>query len=167
MSTRHLEISTLARAIITLSIARILSMSLSMTLGAAGAHPQNPPATASPANRSAVTGQKAAATAPTVKADPKKAKESYKRGLKAEQDGDWESAHEAYSDAVNWEPTEREYLLRRDVATSHLVQAKVDLAERDAVSGRLKDARKELIDASYLDPDQRNGARTPDRTERA
>jgi tetratricopeptide (TPR) repeat protein len=103
------------------------------------------------ANRSAA-GNQTPATNPAVKREPKKARESYKRGLKAEQEGDWEAAHSAYSDAVNWSPNEHEYLLRREVAKSHLVQAKVDLAERDAVSGRLKDARKELLDASYLDP---------------
>ncbi len=61
---------------------------------------------------------------------------------------------------------EREYLLRREVATSHLVQAKVDLAERDAVSGRLKDARKELI-AAAISIRRTGGARTPDGTQRA
>ena len=52
-------------------------------------------------------------------------------------------------------PSEHEYLLRREVAKSHLVQAKVDVAEREAISGRLKEARKELLDAMYLDPTNR------------
>ena len=92
---------------------------------------------------------------PPVKPEPKKAKEAYKRGLRAEQAGDWKTAHEDYADAVDWAPTEREYLLRRETAKSHLVQANVDLAERDAVSGRLKEARRELIAAAYLDPTNR------------
>jgi hypothetical protein len=99
--------------------------------------------------------QAAAGANPGVKPEPKKAKEAYKRGLRAEQAQDWQAAHDDYADAVDWAPTEREYLLRREVATSHLVQAKVDLAERDAVSGRLKDARRELIAAAYLDPTNR------------
>ena len=37
-----------------------------------------------------------------------------------------------------------------------LIQAKVELAEKDAVSGRLGDARKELLEASYLDPSDRS-----------
>ena len=90
-----------------------------------------------------------------VKPEPKKAKEAYKRGLRAEQAEDWKTAHEDYADAVDWAPTDREYLLRRETAKSHLVQAKVDLAERDAVSGRLKEARRELIAAAYLDPTNR------------
>ena len=92
---------------------------------------------------------------PKVKPEPKKAKEAYKRGLRAEQEGDWQEAHENYGDAIDWDPGEQEYLLRRDVARSHLIQAKVDMAERDAISGRLKDARKELTDAIYLDPSNR------------
>src|SRR5271165_2712690 len=90
-----------------------------------------------------------------VKPDPKKAKDAYKQGLRAEQEQNWEAAQDAYSDAVGWAPADREYLLRREVAKSHLVQAKVDLAERDAVSGRLKEARRELIAAAYLDPTNR------------
>ena len=99
-------------------------------------------------------GQQSAAS-PKVKPEPKKAKEAYKKGLRAEQDGDWQAAHEAYADASEWDRSEREYLLRRDVARSHLVQSKVDLAEKDAISGRLKEARKELVDAIYLDPTNR------------
>ena len=93
--------------------------------------------------------------APKVKPEPKKAKEAYKKGLRAEQDGDWQAAHEAYGDAVQWDPEDREYLMRREMAKGHLVQGKVDAAEREAISGRLKDARKDLMDAIYLDPTNR------------
>jgi hypothetical protein len=92
---------------------------------------------------------------PAIKPEPKKAKEAYKRGLRAEKAQDWEAAHDAFSDAVDWDPTDREYLLHREIARSQLVQAKMDLAERDAVSGRLKEARSELIAAAYLDPANR------------
>src|ERR1700722_17735162 len=94
-------------------------------------------------------------SSPQVKAEPKKAKEVFKKGVKAEQAGDWQAAHEAYASAVAWDPSEREYVFRRDMARSHLVQAKVDVAEREAISGRLKEARKELLDAIYLDPTNR------------
>ncbi|HWF39149.1 MAG TPA: FG-GAP-like repeat-containing protein [Candidatus Acidoferrales bacterium] len=93
--------------------------------------------------------------APNIKPEPKKAREAYKKGLRAEHDGDWQSAHEEYGDAVQWDRSDHDYLLRREVAKSHLVQAKVDLAEREAISGRLKDARKDLLDAMYLDPSNR------------
>jgi len=92
---------------------------------------------------------------PNIKPEPKKAREAFKRGLRAEQDGDWQAAHDEYGDAVHWDPSEHEYLLRREVAKSHLVQGKVDIAEREAISGRLKEARMELLDAMYLDPGNR------------
>jgi type II secretory pathway component GspD/PulD (secretin) len=106
----------------------------------------------------ASSGQPAAGqplAAPQVKPEPKKAKEVFKKGMKAEQGGDWQAAHEAYASAAEWDPGERQYLFRRDMARSHLVQAKVDVAEREAISGRLKEARKELLDALYLDPSNR------------
>ncbi len=93
--------------------------------------------------------------APNIKPEPKKAKEAYKKGLRAEQDGDWQAAHDEYGDAVHWDPSDHEYLLRREVAKSRLVQSKVDVAEREAVSGQLKEARMELLDAMYLDPTNR------------
>src|SRR5580700_6097616 len=125
--------------------------------GSSGARSQIaslPAATTVRANTAAASATPPIVT-PPIKPEPKKARESYKRGLKAEENGDWAAAREAYAEAINWAPSEREYLLRRDLATSHLVQQKADLAERDAISGRLKEARKELIDAIYLDPDNR------------
>lgn len=96
--------------------------------------------------------QAASSTDSSFKPDPKKAKEAYRRGIAADHDQDWPAAYEAYAQAVEWEPSNHEYLLRREVAKGSVIQAKVDLAEKDAVSGRLADARKELLEASYLDP---------------
>jgi len=93
-----------------------------------------------------------ASAASGIQPDARKAKEAYQQGVRAEKKQDWQTAYAAYDDAVNWAPEEREYLLRREVARSRLVQARVDAAERDAVSGRLDDARKQLQAASYLDP---------------
>ena len=53
---------------------------------------------------------------------------------------------------MNWAPTNEDYFLKREIATSHVVQAKMDLAEREAASGRLADARREMLAARYLDP---------------
>lgn len=86
------------------------------------------------------------------KADAKKAKAAYEEGLRAEQRLDWDAALAAYSDAAHWYPSDREYLLRVEIAKSRIVQKKVDAAERDAVSGRLDAARRELLDASSIDP---------------
>ena len=86
------------------------------------------------------------------KPDVKKAKASYEEGLRAEQRLDWDAAFAAYSDAAKWDPNAKEYLLRLAIAKSRIVQKKVDAAERDAVSGRLDAARRELLDASSIDP---------------
>jgi hypothetical protein len=94
--------------------------------------------------------------APTAKPDAKKAKEAYKKGLQAEHDQNWQAAYEAYGEALEAAPNEREYLVRREVAKGRLIQMKVELAEKDAVSGQLGDARKELLEASYLDPSDRS-----------
>ncbi len=85
-------------------------------------------------------------------ADPKRAKRAYARGLEAEKEQDWQVAFESYAEAVKWAPSNGEYLLRRDLARSRQVQIYVDSAERDAVSGRLAEARKELQAAIGLDP---------------
>lgn len=91
-------------------------------------------------------------TVPGVKPDAKKAKEAYQEGVRAELKDDWESAFTWYSDATNLAPDNRNYLLRREMARSRLVQTKVDAAERDADLGRFDQARQELLAARYLDP---------------
>ncbi|MGA9569373.1 MAG: FG-GAP-like repeat-containing protein [Candidatus Acidiferrales bacterium] len=93
--------------------------------------------------------------APPRKQDVKKGKEAYKQGLKLEQNGDWQAAYDAYSDAVDWDPSSREYLVRQAVAKGQVVQMKVDLAEREAVSGHFSSALKALRDAMQLDPSNR------------
>ncbi len=87
-----------------------------------------------------------------TKPDTKKAKAAYEQGAKAEREKDWDAAYTDYTDAANWAPDNREYVLHREIAKSRLVQSKMDAAERDAISGRLDDALKELLSASYLDP---------------
>jgi type II secretory pathway component GspD/PulD (secretin) len=91
-------------------------------------------------------------TAKPDKADVKKAKTTYEEGIRDERQQDWDNAYTAYTDAANLAPSNREYALRREIAKSRLVQSKVDAAERDAISGRLDDARKQLLSASFLDP---------------
>jgi Flp pilus assembly secretin CpaC len=93
--------------------------------------------------------------APPRKQDVKKAKEAYKQGLKLEQNGDWQAAYDAYSDAVDWDPSVREYVVRQAVAKGQLVQIKVDLAEHEAVAGHFSSALRALRDASLLDPTNR------------
>jgi tetratricopeptide (TPR) repeat protein len=91
-------------------------------------------------------------SSPLVKADLKKAKQANKQGLRAEEQGDWEAAYEAYSDAVNFAPNDSDYFSRREIAKSHVVQMKVDLAERHAISGEIPAALHTLREARELDP---------------
>jgi tetratricopeptide (TPR) repeat protein len=92
---------------------------------------------------------------PPRKQDVKKGKEAYKQGLKLEQNGDWQAAYDAYSDAVEWDPSSREYLARQAVAKGQVVQMKVDLGEREAVAGHFANALHAFRDAMQLDPSNR------------
>lgn len=113
-----------------------------------------------PANASDTTNKPKAAAAnppgapssPPMKADLKKAKQANKQGLRAEEQGDWNAAFEAYSDAANWAPNDSDYFSRREIAKSHVVQMKVDLAERHAISGEIPAALRTLREARELDP---------------
>lgn len=114
------------------------------------ARTQSPPASAP--GQPATSAQVQTVPPATVKPDAKKAKEAYEQGVRAERAQDWQTAYTAYSDAANWAPNERQYSLLREVARSRLVQTKMDIAERYAVSGQLDAARRELLAANYLDP---------------
>ena len=104
------------------------------------------------ASRSSESTQTTSPSTPHFALDPKKAKEAYRQGLDAEKRQDWPGAYAAYSRAVDWDPASHDYLLRRELAKGRLIDLKVDLAEKDAVSGELAEARKELLAAHYLDP---------------
>jgi hypothetical protein len=92
---------------------------------------------------------------PEMKADAKKAKAAYQQGVSAEKAEDWDGAFVAYADALNYAPNNREYFIHREMAKSRVVQEKADTAERDAISGKLDQAQKELLAATYLDPTNR------------
>jgi Bacterial type II and III secretion system protein/FG-GAP-like repeat len=118
-----------------------------------GAPPEQGPASSQslPASRTPAP-QERVPIIPPVKPDAKKAKQAYQDGIHAELKEDWEAAFTSYSDATNFAPENRDYLLRREMARSRLVQAKMNAAEREADIGRLDQARQELLAARYLDP---------------
>lgn len=89
------------------------------------------------------------------KPEAKRAKRAYNEGLEAERNHDWQSAYESYIRAVEWAPTNKQYLFRRELAKGRLIQEEVDTAERDAVSGDLTKARTALLEAYRLDPTDR------------
>jgi len=128
-----------------------LACLLTAALPGQAAFPANPAQRQEQSSPAAGTTAKIPVT-PTPKPDTKKAKQDYERGVRAEQSANWQDAYDAYADAVELDPNAREYFLRRELAKSRLVQTKMELAERDAISGRVANARKELLDARYLDP---------------
>ena len=97
-------------------------------------------------------GAQGQAKQPQFQPDVKKAKEAYKRGVEAEEKQDWPTALLEFTDAVNFAPTNHDYLMQRENARSHLVRQKSEKAEKDAVSGRLVQALRELREARELDP---------------
>ena len=92
---------------------------------------------------------------PAFKPDANKAQAAYKRGLRAEHEGNWQAAYDSYSDAVSWAPNDASYFSSLEIAKGHIVQEKMDLAEREAVSGRLSEALRILVSARALDPSNR------------
>ena len=96
--------------------------------------------------------QSPGASNPAPKPDVKKARAAYEQGNEAERQSDWETAYTEYTDAASFAPTNREYAIRREISRSRLVQSKMDQAERDAISGRLDEAQKLLLNASFIDP---------------
>jgi type II secretory pathway component GspD/PulD (secretin) len=132
----------------------LLGVSLAVVSVFALAAPHSPQEQKNGAQKENPTAQ--ANGAPIAKADAKKAKDAYKRGLQAERELKWQVAYDAYVEALESAPDDHEYLLRREVVKGRLILAKVEQAEKDAVSGRLGDARKELLEASYLDPSDRS-----------
>ena len=128
------------------------------TQAAIPASPQNQARQASPTGTPSKSASPQSANSsadsasPTVKTDLKKAKQADKQGLRAEQQGDWQAAYEAYVDAVNWAPRDASYFAQREIAKSHVVQMKADLAERHAISGEIPAALRTLREARELDP---------------
>jgi len=102
--------------------------------------------------RAQAQSEKQSANLIALQSDPKKAKEAFRQGMKAEKQQDWSTAYSDYTNAVNWAPDDRQYQLRREIARSELVETKIDAAERDSVSGRFEEAAKELVSARTLDP---------------
>lgn len=122
-------------------------------------HAQSSPDEAAPfraaPHATAAKGNDSKGATPAFDRDPGKAAKAYREGLKAEKAGKWEAAYSAYAQAFNWAPDDANYFAHRELAKGHLVQMKMDLAEREAISGRLSDARQELLAARSLDPSNR------------
>ena len=128
----------------------VATICLSMTLAALPQSAQKPKADPVQNQKSDTTAAK-----PKFKPDPKKALAAYNRGLRAEHEGNWQLAYDSYADAANWAPTDVGYFTSMEIAKGHVVQEKMDLAEREAISGRLSEALRVLVSARSLDPTNR------------
>jgi type II secretory pathway component GspD/PulD (secretin) len=124
----------------------LLAVSLAAAAIGSFAGASQPPPRSSALRQSADSSQKKS------KSDIRKAKEDYKQGLAAEKRQDWTAAFQAFREASALDATNREYALRREITRSRAAQSIADSAERDAVAGRLDDARRELEEAHLLDP---------------
>lgn len=129
-----------------------LAAIVSAPVGSQQANTQPAAPKASGALQSAGAGLPPAPAAAKTKPDTKKAKEEYKKGRAAEKQKDWPTAYHAYAEAYALDPENDEYHLRREVARGRAAQVKADAAERDAVAGKLDEARQELQEAHLLDP---------------
>lgn len=93
-----------------------------------------------------------AASVRLTRVDTRKAKKAYERGLRAEQAEDWPVAFAAYGEALGYDPSNTEFRLRHEAARFRLMQQHTDRAEREALAGRMQQARDELRAALRLDP---------------
>ncbi len=72
--------------------------------------------------------------------------------MRAEQSEDWRAAFDAYAEAAAYSPGDTDLVLRREAARFRIVQQHTDRAEREALAGRMEQAREELRAALQLDP---------------
>src|SRR5712691_2992927 len=95
---------------------------------------------------------KPSAAPSSPKPDARKARKAFARGMRAEQAQDWPAAFEAYVEAARYAPGDAESLLRREAARFQMVREHTDRAEREALAGRMDQARDALRAALQLDP---------------
>ena len=107
---------------------------------------------AAPERAQSPTPQTPAAVPRPSKPDIRKAKKAFALGLEAEQSEDWLAAFAAYEEALRYAPGNSDALLHRELARSQMVQQHTDRAEREALAGRMDQARAELREALRLDP---------------
>ena len=139
---------------------RVGACLLASLLGVAAAVPQSspsgnaapaaapPPLSAGPAP-SKTPG---ASPAPAPEPDKRRARNAFQAGRRAQQSGDWKAAYAAYTEAVAYDPSNREYAVLKEHARFQVVQSYVESAERQAVSGDLPGARGLLKQALDVDP---------------
>ncbi len=84
--------------------------------------------------------------------DTRGARQALDWGQRAEQDGEWERAFEAYSEAAAQSPNDHEIRLWQELARFQLVQQRTEQAAREILTGQTNRAREHLKEALRLDP---------------
>jgi Flp pilus assembly secretin CpaC len=87
-----------------------------------------------------------------LRTDKGRARTAFQAGRTSEQSGDWRAAFAAYSEAVAYDSSNREYAILKEHSRFQLIQGLVGSAERQAVSGDLSSARALLQQALDIDP---------------
>jgi type II secretory pathway component GspD/PulD (secretin) len=114
-------------------VRRLAALALAVFLAAAPASPQS-------AGKAA------------VQPDSKRARKDYLAGQGAEHSGDWKTAYADYSDAVVYDPANKQYPLLREHARFQVIQGLINSAERQAIAGDVAGARELLTQALAIDP---------------
>ncbi|HEV7966251.1 MAG TPA: FG-GAP-like repeat-containing protein [Candidatus Acidoferrales bacterium] len=118
-------------------------------LAAAPVLPQSSSGSSSPA---ATPPRATSPSTPAPQPDKGRARKAFQAGRRAEQSGDWKATFAAYSEAVTYDPSNREYKMLNEHARFQVIQALVDSAERQAVAGDIPGARALLTQALEIDP---------------
>ncbi len=97
-------------------------------------------------------GATAAPPKQSPRVDNRRAQAAFQQGRRSEQSGDWQSAYAAYSEAVEYAPGNKEFAALKEHARFQWMQGLVDAAERQAVAGKVSEARALLEEALKIDP---------------
>ena len=89
---------------------------------------------------------------PALQPDRKRARKDFLAGQDAERSGDWKTAYADYTDAVAYDPADKEYPLLWEHARFQVIQGLVNSAERQAIAGDVAGARALLNQALAIDP---------------
>src|SRR5260370_39200374 len=87
-----------------------------------------------------------------AKPDPRKARSAFQEGLRAERQGDWAPAFDAYKLASAYASDDADILRHREEARLRVVSDLTQNAERSALAGQLNEAITDLRAALRLDP---------------
>jgi type II secretory pathway component GspD/PulD (secretin) len=130
----------------------VASLTIAAFLSSApvSAQSQSPASPGSAASAAAYSDNHQQPAAP--KPDKGRARNAFQQGRRAEQAGDWKAEFAAYTEAVTYDPSNRQYAMLKEHARFQVVQSLVDAAERQEIAGNTPGARELLTEALQIDP---------------